>query len=75
MENANDSTWKHANLLEIQEAGIEGRAFNLMQNFLKPSSFKVKVNENLSDTKVQTEGIPQCSVASPTFCVLKKTKL
>ena len=45
-----------------------------MQNILKPSSFKVKVNEVLSDTKSQTEGTPQGRVVNPTFFILKINK-
>ena len=45
-----------------------------IQNFLKLRSRKVKVNEYLSDTKVQTEGIPQGSVVTPTFYVLRINK-
>ena len=44
--------------MDIHEAGIGGRMFKFIQNFLKLRSFKVKVNEILSDAKVQTEDIP-----------------
>ena len=75
MEKAYDLTWRHGILMDIHEAGIEGRMFKFIENFLKPRSFKVKVNEILSDTKVQTEGIPQGSVVSPTFFILKINKI
>ena len=61
--------------MDVNEAGIEGRMFNFIQNFLKPKSFKVKVNEILSDTKIQTESMPQGSVVSPTFFILKINKI
>ena len=57
--------------MELHEAGIERRMFKFIENFLRPRSFKVKVHEILSDTKVQTEGRPQGSVVSPTFFTLK----
>ena len=60
---------------DIHESGIEGRMFNFIQNVLKPRSFKVEVNEVLSDTKVQTEGKFQGSVVSPTFFILKINKI
>ena len=44
--------------MDIHEAGIEERMFKLIQNLLKPRSFKVKVNKVLSVSKVQTEGTP-----------------
>ena len=57
--------------MDIQEAGIEGRILNFLQNFLKSKSFKANVNEILSDTEIQTEGISKGSVVSPTFFILK----
>ena len=67
--------WRHGILLDINETGIEGRMFKFVQNFLKPRSYKVKVTEILSDTRVQTEGTPQESVASPTFLIQKINKI
>ena len=61
--------------MDIHEAGLEGRMFKFIQNFLKPRSFKVKVNKILSDTKAETEGIPQGSVVSPNFFKLKINEL
>ena len=75
MEKLYNSTWRHGTLMDIHEAGIEGRMFKSIQNFLEPRSFKVKVNEILSITKVQTGGIPQGSVVSPTFSILKINKI
>ena len=61
--------------MDIHEAGIEETMSKFIENFLKPRSFKVKVNEILSDPKVQTEGIPQGGVVSPTFFILKVNKV
>ena len=60
--------------MDIRETGIEGRMFKFIENFLKLRSFKVKVNKILSDIKIQTEGIPQRSVVSPTFFILEINK-
>ena len=60
--------------MDLNKAGMEGRVFNFIQIFLKPRSFNVKVNKNPSDTKFQTEGIPQESVVSPKFFILKIKK-
>ena len=59
MGKAYDLTWRHGILMDIHKAGIEGRMFKFIQKKFKLRSFKVKVNEILSDTKDQTEGIPQ----------------
>ena len=46
--------------MDLNEAGIEGRLFDLNQNFLK-----LNLNEMLPDAIVQPEGKPQGSVVSP----------
>ena len=74
VEKVYDLTWRHGILIDVHEVRIEGRMYKFIRNFLKLRSFKVKVNENLSDTKVQTEGIPQGSKVSPTFFILKIKK-
>ena len=71
MEKAYKVTWRHGIRMDIHEDGIEGRMLEIIQNFLKPRSFKVKATKILSDTEVQTEGIPQGSVVRPTFFILK----
>ena len=62
-------------LMDKHEAGIEGKIFKSIQNFLKSKSCKFKVNKILSDTKVQAEDIPQGSVVSPPFSILKINKM
>ena len=74
MEKAYDLTWRHVILMDIHEAGTEGRIFKFIENFLKPRSLKDSVNEILTDTKVQREGTPQRSVISLTFFILKINK-
>ena len=49
--------------------------FNFIQKFLIARFFKVKVNEILSDKKIETEGIPQGSVVIATFFTLKLNKI
>ena len=66
IEKAFDLTLRHCILMDINEAEIEGRMFSFVQ---------VKVNETLCDTKIQTEGIHQGSVVSPTFFLLKINKI
>ena len=75
MEKAYDLTWKHGILMDMHETGTEATISNFIKKFLNHRSFKVKVSKILSDTKVQTESIPQKSVASPTFFILKLVKI
>ena len=58
MEKAQDLTLRHGILMDIHEAGMERRMFIFLQTFHKPRFFKLKFKEFLSNTKVQTEGIP-----------------
>ena len=46
-----------------------------LKKILKPRYFNVKVNVTLSDTKDQTEGLPQGSVISLKFFILKINKI
>ena len=62
-----DLTWRHDILIDLSEAGKEGRIFVFIQNCIKPKSFKANVNKVLSDTNIQAKGVPQGSVASLTF--------
>ena len=75
MEKSYDLTLRHGILMDLHEAGIEGRIFKFIEKFLRPRSFEDEVNEILSDTNVQTESIPQKSVVSPTFIILKINKI
>ena len=71
MEKTYYVTWIHGNLEDLSDAGLAEIMFNFIQNFLKPRSFKAKVNESVPDTKSQTEGIPHGSVIIHTFFILK----
>ena len=75
MKKEYDLKWRDGILKNIHEAGIEGKVFIFILNFLKPRSFKIKVNEFQSDTEVSTEGIPQGSVDSHKFFILKINKI
>ena len=71
MGKAYDLTWKPFVLIDIYEAGIEVRMFKFIQNLLKIRSFKLEVDEIISDTEIQIEGTPQRSVIIPTFFIQK----
>ena len=75
MEKVHDLTWRKGILMDLHEAGIEGRMFKFIENFLRPRSFKFKFNIILSDTKFQTEGLPQGSVVSPKIFILEINKI
>ena len=75
IEKIYDLTWSHGILMDLNEAGIEGRMLKFIQKLLKPRSFKVKVNEITSHAKFQKEAIPHGSVLSPTLFLLNINKI
>ena len=64
-------TWKHGILMNISEARIEGRMLNFIQHFLKVRSFKVKVNEIISDTKGKQKAYHKEALLAPQFSYYK----
>ena len=75
MGKAYDFTWKHGVLIDIYEAGIEGKMFKFIQTFHEIRSFKLEVDEIICNTEIQIKGIPQGSVIIPTFFIQKKLYL
>ena len=49
--------------------------YNYLQSFLDNRTFKVKVDNDLSDTYIQENGVPQGSVISPTLFIILMNSL
>ena len=62
-------------LKHLKEAKVTGQMYNYVQNFLKDRVFKVKVGNELSETLIQENGIPQGSIISPTLFLLSINKV
>ena len=60
---------------DLNEARKEGKIISFIQNFLKPRSFKVKINKIQSDTKIHIENIPQGNVESPVIFIIYLNKI
>ena len=67
LSKAFDSCWVPELLVNIYDAGIDGRLWNLLYSFLTTRTQKVKVNGVHSDVKSVKNGVPQGSVFSPTL--------
>lgn len=52
------------------EAGVKGRKWMYLGNFLQDKCFYIRVNENSSQVMTSRVGIPQSSVISPVQCNL-----
>ena len=67
IEKAYGTAWRHAILLKLRSAGIQGNMGYFLANFIKDRTFRVKVGMSLSDSFVQESGVPQGSVLSVTL--------
>ena len=67
IERAYDSTWRHQILKKMQEVGIKGQLGTFIKNFMKDRSFQVRIENTLSETYTQKNGIIQGSVLSCTL--------
>ena len=75
MKKTYDLSWRQSIMMDLSKPGLEVKILNFIQNFLKLKSFEVKFNENLSDTKILTEDMPQRSVVNPIYFLLKINKI
>ena len=70
-----DTVDRNSILLELKKIGIKGQMYNYLHSFLDNRTFRVKVDNDLSDIYVQTNGVPQGSVISPTLFILLMNSL
>ena len=71
LEKAYDTMWRYGILRDMYAAGLRGCLPKYVQEFLSERKFKVRVRSILSDTQVQTNGVPQGSILSVTLFALK----
>ncbi|KAG5860673.1 hypothetical protein JTB14_028414 [Gonioctena quinquepunctata] len=67
LEKAYDMTWKYGIIKQLQEWGLKGNLPKFIESFLFQRSFKVRVENTLSDEHVLDNGIPQGSTLSVTL--------
>ena len=65
IEKAYDSMWKEGLLIKLHDAGVKGRIFYWIKDFLNNGSIQVKIGGDLSETVNIINGTPQESVISP----------
>ncbi|GBN20959.1 putative RNA-directed DNA polymerase from transposon X-element [Araneus ventricosus] len=70
IEKAYDRTWRYGILKTLPNFGFCGNLPVFIQNFLLLRSFKVRIGCTLSDSFIQSEGVPQGSVLSVTLFIL-----
>lgn len=65
IEKAYDMLWREGLLIALYDAGIRGRMFNWIRNFLSNRTIQVRVGSELSEELEIENGTPQGSVISP----------
>lgn len=65
IEKAYDSMWREGLLIKLFNAGISGRMFLWIKDFLSNRTIQVRVENELSDLVSIANGTPQGSVISP----------
>ncbi|KAG8173025.1 hypothetical protein JTE90_028042 [Oedothorax gibbosus] len=71
MEKAYDRTWRYGILKDLYHLGFRGNLPVFIRNFLKTRVFQVRVGSTLSRDFYQREGVPQGSVLSVVWFILK----
>ncbi|GBN20123.1 putative RNA-directed DNA polymerase from transposon X-element [Araneus ventricosus] len=70
IEKAYDRTWRYGILRTLFDFGFFGNLPIFIRNSLLFRSFKVRIGGTLSDSFVQSEGVPQGSVLSVTLFII-----
>jgi len=65
-----DMLWREGLMHKLSKNGISGRIKNWIQDFLSNRTFRVKVNNTLSEQHELQNGTPQGSVISPVLFLL-----
>ena len=65
LEKAYDTLWRGGLLLQLKKKGISGSMFNYILSFLSDRSFRVRINYDHSNIRIQENGVPQGAVLSP----------
>lgn len=70
LSKAYDRTWRRLILKRLKKAGISGHMAKFCNLFLERRYFQVRYEDQLSDTTIQENGVPQGSVLAVTFFLL-----
>ena len=70
LKQAYDRVWRKGLLLKMQRAGIHGKMYAWIKNFLTGRLIQTKVNKQMSSKMTLEEGLPQGSALSCTLFLL-----
>ena len=66
-QQAYDRVWRKGLLLKMQRLGIKGRMYSWIKDFLHERTIQTRVENDISEKRVQEEGLPQGSALSCTL--------
>ena len=69
-QQAYDRVWRKGLLLKMQRLGVKGKMYNWIKDFLTERTMQTKVDDSISEKKVQEEGLPQGSALSCTLFLI-----
>ena len=75
LEKAYDTTWRHHILKTLFNLGIVGELPRFIKNFLSDRKMKIRIDNALSNSYTQHEGVPQGSVLSCSLFALAINEL
>ena len=67
LKQAYDRVWRKGLLLKMKDAGIHGKLYSWLKDFLTNRTIQTRVNDAMSSKEVLEEGLPQ---GSPLSCTL-----
>ena len=70
LQQAYDRVWRKGLFMKMTEAGIHGKLYNWIKDFLSNRTISTKINNSISSKEVQEEGLPQGSCLSCTLFLL-----
>jgi len=75
MEKAYDKTWRYGIMRDMHRLGLRGRLPQFIAEFLKQRRFSVRINDVISESRIQETGVPQGSTLSVTLFAIKINSL
>ena len=69
-QQAYDRVWRKGLLLKMQRMGITGKMYSWVKDFLSERTIQTKVENEISEKRVQEEGLPQGSALSCTLFLI-----
>ena len=66
-----DKTWKYGIMRDLYNMGLRGNLPLYVHQFLSNRKFWVKVNNHLSNSFLQKEGVPQRAILSVTLFTIE----